>query len=52
MIQGTLIAESLRVGADLAYPELTIRKISRYRAKGPAQGRPRSRARDSVTCSV
>jgi hypothetical protein len=34
MIQGTLIAESLRVGADLANLELTVRKISRYRASG------------------
>ena len=34
MIQGTLIAESLRVGAELANFELTVRKISRYRATG------------------
>ena len=34
MIQGTLIAESLRVGADLANLELTVRTISRYRATG------------------
>jgi hypothetical protein len=40
MIQGTLIAESLRVGADLANLELTIRKISRYRAKGSTQDQP------------
>jgi len=40
MIQGTLIAESLRVGADLANLELTVRKISRYRASGTTPDQP------------
>lgn len=33
MIEGTLIAESLRVGSSLEDLELTVRKISRYRAQ-------------------
>ena len=34
MIEGTLIAESLRVGTSLEKITLTVRKISRYRAQG------------------
>jgi hypothetical protein len=39
MIEGTLLAESLRVGTNLENLTLTVRKISRYRAQGimPAQ---------------
>jgi hypothetical protein len=40
MIQGTLIAESLRVGTDLPDLELTVRKISRYRASGTTPDQP------------
>lgn len=34
MIEGTLIAESLRVGTNMESLQLTVRKISRYRAQG------------------
>jgi hypothetical protein len=40
MIEGTLIAESLRVGADLENLNLTVRKISRYRASGTTPDQP------------
>ena len=40
MIDGTLIAESLRVGANLENLNLTVRKISRYRAGGSTPGQP------------
>lgn len=34
MIEGTLIAESLRVGTNLEDLKLTVRKISRFQAQG------------------
>ena len=34
MIEGTLIAESLRVGTSLENLQLTVRKISRYQVPG------------------
>jgi hypothetical protein len=40
MIDGTLIAESLRVGANLEDLHLTVRKISRYRAGGTTPEQP------------
>ena len=40
MIDGTLIAESLRVGANLENLKLTVRKISRYRAEGTTPDQP------------
>ena len=40
MIEGTLIAESLRVGTALPDLELVIRKISRYRAQGSTPDQP------------
>jgi hypothetical protein len=40
MIEGTLIAESLRVGAKLEHLSLTVRKISRYRAGGTTPEQP------------
>jgi len=40
MIEGTLIAESLRVGTVLADLRLTVRKISRYRAGGTTPDQP------------
>jgi hypothetical protein len=40
MIEGTLITESLRVGTNLDNLTLTVRKISRYRAKGTMPGQP------------
>jgi hypothetical protein len=40
MIEGTLIAESLRVGTNLENLKLTVRKISRYRAQGTTPGQP------------
>jgi hypothetical protein len=40
MVEGTLIAESLRVGTDLANLKLTVRKISRYRAQGTTADQP------------
>jgi len=40
MVEGTLIAESIRVGTTLEDLELTIRKISRYRAQGTTSDQP------------
>jgi len=40
VIDGTLIAESLRVGANLENLKLTVRKISRYRAGGTTPDQP------------
>lgn len=40
MIEGTLIAESLRVGTNLENLTLIIRKISRYRAQGTTPDQP------------
>jgi len=40
MPEGTLIAETLRVGTTLTDPKLTVRKISGYRADGTAPGPP------------
>jgi hypothetical protein len=40
MIEGTLIAESLRVGTNLENLILTVRKISRYRAQGITPDQP------------
>jgi len=40
MIEGTLIAESLRVGTNLENLTLTVRKISRYRAQGTTPDQP------------
>ena len=40
MIEGTLIAESLRVGTSLADLNLTVRKISRYRVPGATSDQP------------
>jgi hypothetical protein len=40
VIEGTFIAESLRVGTDLENLELTIRKISRHRQDDAAPGEP------------
>ena len=40
MLEGTLIAESLRVGTTLADLNLTVRKISRYRAGGTTPDQP------------
>lgn len=40
MIEGTLIAESLRAGTDLENPILTVRKISRHRAQGTTPDQP------------
>ena len=40
MIEGTLIAESLRVGTSLENLTLTVRKISRYRAQGTTPDQP------------
>jgi hypothetical protein len=40
MIEGTLIAESLRVGANLEHLSLIVRKISRYRAGGTTPEQP------------
>jgi hypothetical protein len=40
MIEGTLIAESLRVGANLEGLTLTVRRISRYRAQGTTPDQP------------
>jgi hypothetical protein len=40
MIEGTLIAESLRVGTHLEHLSLTVRKISRYRAGGTTSAQP------------
>jgi hypothetical protein len=40
MIEGTLIAESLRVGTDLEDLGLTVRKISRYQVRAPTPDQP------------
>ena len=40
MIEGTLIAESLRIGTSLADLDLTVRKISRYRVPGATPDQP------------
>jgi hypothetical protein len=40
MIEGALIAESLRVGTNLEDLDLTVRKISRYRAGGTTPEQP------------
>jgi hypothetical protein len=40
MIDGTLIMESLRVGATLDDLRLTVRKISRYQAAGTTPDQP------------
>jgi hypothetical protein len=40
MVEGTLIAESLRVGTNLENLKLTVRKISRYRAQGSTPDQP------------
>jgi hypothetical protein len=40
MLEGTLITESLRVGTTLADLNLTVRKISRYRAGGTTLDQP------------
>src|SRR6516225_5088576 len=40
MLEGTLIAESLRVGTTLADLNLIARKISRYRAGGATPDQP------------
>ena len=40
MIEGTLIAESLRIGTNLENLKLTVRKISRYRAQGSTPDQP------------
>ncbi len=40
MIEGILIAESLRVGTTLESLDLTVRKISRFRARGTTQDQP------------
>ena len=40
MLEGTLIAESLRVGTTLADLNLIVRKISRYRAGGATPDQP------------
>lgn len=40
MIEGTLLAESLRVGTSLAGLNLTVRKISRYRVPGATPDQP------------
>jgi len=40
MIDGTLIAESLRAGTNLEDLSLTVRKISKYRAAGTTPEQP------------
>jgi hypothetical protein len=40
MLAGTLIAESLRVGTVLEDLTLTVRKISKYRARGTTPDQP------------
>jgi hypothetical protein len=40
MIEGTLITESLRTGTSLENLKLTVRKISRYRARGTTPDQP------------
>ena len=40
MIEGILIAESLRVGTNLENLKLTVRKISRFQAQGTTPDQP------------
>jgi hypothetical protein len=40
MIEGTLIAESLRVGTNLEDPKLTVRKVSRVRLGNTTADQP------------
>jgi len=40
MIEGSIIAESLRVGTNLENLTLTVRKVSRYRAHGTTPDQP------------
>ena len=40
MIEGTLLAESLRIGTSLADLNLTVRKISRYQVPGATADQP------------
>jgi len=40
MFEGTLLAESLRVGVTLDELALTVRKISRYRVQGATSDQP------------
>lgn len=40
MIEGTLLAESLRVGTSPEDLNLTVRRISRYQILDPAPGQP------------
>ena len=40
MIEGTLIMESLRVGTSLDNQALTVRRISKYRARGTTPAQP------------
>jgi hypothetical protein len=40
MIEGTLITESLRTGTNLENLALTVRKISKYRARGTTPAQP------------
>lgn len=40
MIEGTLIAESLRAGTTLENLNLTVRKISRYHVRGATPDQP------------
>jgi hypothetical protein len=40
VIEGTLIAESLRVGTNLENLQLTVRKISRFQAQGTSPDQP------------
>lgn len=40
MIEGTLIAESLRIGTSLENLDLTVRKISRYRVPDVTPDQP------------
>jgi hypothetical protein len=40
MIEGTLIAESLRVGTTLEDLNLAVRRISRYQAQGTTDNQP------------
>jgi hypothetical protein len=40
MLEGTLLAESLRVGTTLDNLALTVRKLSRYRVEGHTSDQP------------
>jgi hypothetical protein len=40
VIEGTLLAESLRVGTSLADLNLTVRKVSRYQVPGATADQP------------